>query len=130
MDLRPSSIRAQAGRRLLDALEDAGLHVRACYWRRLKPTRRQWALVISLEEFGPALEPGLSQLLELRGELHAQQGGLNPMDIWALPPGEPEPVRYARAVRERCQEDWPIEFAGDGELQPALLYRLPGVGGG
>jgi hypothetical protein len=129
MDQRPSTLRAQAGHRLCQALEGAGLHVRACYWRRLRPTRRQWALVISLEEFGPALEPGLSQLLELREELHAQAGGLEPLDIWALPPEESEPDRYARAVGERGGGSWPLEFSGTERLPPALLYRLPGMGG-
>ena len=113
-----------AGKRLLEALEREGLQVLACYWRRLRPTRFQWALVVSLEEFGPHLEPGLSRLLEVWEWSEAEQHGLRPLDLWALRPKDDEPARYARAVAEPWPA-WPLPYEGDGVLPPALLYRLP-----
>jgi len=105
---------------LLAALDRARLTVVACYWRRLRPTHHQWALCISLAEFGPALEPGLSRLLD------AAEGveGLRPLDLWALEPDASEPARYARAVAERGPA-WPRIHPGDATLPPAVLYRLP-----
>lgn len=105
---------------LLAALDRARLTVVACYWRRLRPTRSQWVLCVSLAEFGPALEPGLSRLLD------AAEGveGLRSLDLWALEPDALEPARYARAVGERGP-GWPRVHPGDGALPAARLYRLP-----
>lgn len=124
MDARPSDLAARSGARLLRFLDEAGLGVRACYWRLLRPTRRRWALVVSLAEFGPGLEPGLTRLLELCAERREDLPGVAPLDLWALERDHVEPRRYARAVRDRGG-GWPRHFAGDGGLPPALLYRLP-----
>ena len=124
MEACPSYTLVVAGARLVKALEREGLDVLACYWRRLRPTRYQWALVVSLAEFGPLLEPGLTRLLEVWEETEAVQSGLRPLDLWALEPGSDEPERYARSVAEPWPV-WPLAYEGDEVLPPALLYRLP-----
>lgn len=124
MDARPSETLTAASTRLLDALEGEGLGVRAYYWRLLRPTRHQWALVVSLEEFGPSYEPGLSRLLDIWDDVEAGLHGLRPLDLWAMGIQDPEPASYARVVADRGPGR-PCSYEGDGVLQPALLYRLP-----
>lgn len=124
MDDRSSHTLVAAGARLLEALEREGLGVLACYWRRLRPTRHQWALVVSLEEFGPTFEPGLTRLLDVWEESGVVLDGLCPLDLWVLEPGASEPARYAGSVVERGPA-WPRVYDGDETLPPALLYRLP-----
>ncbi len=124
MDTRPPEPLISAGTLLLEGLEGEGLLVRAYYWRLLRPTAHQWALVVSLEEFGTAFEPGLSRLLDVWDEVDAVRHGLRPLDLWAMEPGDPEPASYARVLADRGPK-LPCAYEGDGLLQPALLYRLP-----
>ncbi len=118
--------RVEAGNCLLEAMERDRLNVVACYWRRLRPTRGQWALVISLAEFGPDLRAGLARLLDAWESSRVAEQGLQPLDLWALEPDHEEPRQYARAVARR-RTPWPRTFEGNGSLEPALLYRLPAL---
>lgn len=117
-----SDRRAAAGERFLEALEGEGLSVVACYWRRLRPTRDQWALVVSLREFEETLEPALSRVIDLWDERQLEWTELRAFNLWALEPEAHEPARYARLLRGG---PWPRTYSGDHELPPAYAYRLP-----
>ncbi len=121
---RPSTSSDLAAQLLLRALDAEGLVVVAYYWRRLRQTRARWVLVVSLAEFGPELEPGLSRLLDVCEKREEELVGLGPMDLWALEPHDPEPTHYTRAVAESATP-WPRSFRGSVSLPQALLYRLP-----
>ncbi|MDA1265094.1 MAG: hypothetical protein O2816_08455 [Planctomycetota bacterium] len=128
MERRPSAQRIDHGRSFLEAMDSGGLPVLACYWRRLRPTTRCWALVLSSRMFSERGTAGLERLLELWRECEEQTSAIGPLDVWTLSDEAEEPNDYARVLGDHC-DAWaaraPVHYLGSEALPPAVVYRLP-----